>query len=111
MPDLLNFTPERNPKLLGRREDRARLVEHQMKATEPAALIIRIRAEEKRVSKLMEQALELGLDGCDQQATYSKILATLREQLMDLLGVPKRPSPKLGKGKLIELPPPAEIVQ
>lgn len=92
-----DFRPEKDPKWLGRREDRACAVMNHLTRTERAALVIRTRADHREWCKEVDRLREFGLTHFDELIQAQKMVNELCERLCDLLAYPKRPAGKAGK--------------
>jgi len=94
MPSLEKSTPEVTPQSLRAREARTGTILSVSRATLPAQMVLRLR----------RMAADLGDLACDGAAPASdriaaaKAMVTVQDQLIDLLGIPRRPA-AAGNGK------------
>ena len=88
MPSLEKSTPEVSPKSLAMREARTGTILSVARATLPAQMVLRLR----------RMAADLGDLACDGAATTpdriaaARAVVSVQDQLLDLLGTPKRPA-------------------
>ena len=102
MPTLEKVTPELAPKSLARRKARQQAVLVVTKATMPGKMALSLRRE---VTKLHADIMA-AKDPKDVCALVSSAVSA-RNQLLDILGWPKRPTaPQVKPGRL---PPPVDI--
>jgi len=110
VPSHNDFTPEKDPKWLGRREDRACAVMNHLTRTERAALVIRTRADHREWCKELDRLREFGMTYFKETIEAQRMVNELTERLCDLLGYPKRPAGKVGKLDHVALAVDAEVV-
>lgn len=93
MPSLDTATPEVTPKSLRAREGRTGTILAISRATLPAQMVLRLR----------RMAADLGDLACDGSApaedriAAAKAVVSVQDQLIDLLGIPRRPAASGGK--------------
>lgn len=93
MPSLDTATPEVTPKSLRAREGRTGTILAISRATLPAQMVLRLR----------RMAADLGDLACDGSApaedriAAAKAVVSVQDQLIDLLGIPRRPAAGNGK--------------
>jgi hypothetical protein len=93
MPSLDKATPEVTPQSLRARENRTGTVLAVSRATLPAQMVLRLR----------RMAADLGDLACDGSApapdriAAAKAVVSVQDQLIDLLGIPRRPAAGNGK--------------
>jgi len=93
MPSLDTATPEVTPKSLRAREGRTGTILAISRATLPAQMVLRLR----------RMAADLGDLACDGSApaedriAAAKAVVSVQDQLIDLLGIPRRPAATGGK--------------
>ena len=95
MPSLDTATPEVTPKSLRAREGRTGTILAISRATLPAQMVLRLR----------RMAADLGDLACDGAApapdriAAARAVVSVQDQLIDLLGIPRRPAAGNGKGR------------
>ena len=95
MPTLENKLPEVDGRSLSRRAARSGVVLSLARASLPGQMVLRLR----RI------AADLGDLACDESApapdriAAARAVVSVQEQLIDLLGIPKRPAAGNGRGK------------
>ncbi len=94
MPSLERLTPEITPKSLSRREHRTGTVLAVARATLPAQMVLRLR----RVAGDLGDIAENAAAPAEERISAAKAMVSVQDQLIDLLGIPRRPSAS-GKGK------------
>lgn len=93
MPSLDKATPEVTPQSLRARENRTGTVLAVSRATLPAQMVLRLR----------RMAADLGDLACDGSApapdriAAARAVVSVQDQLIDLLGIPRRPAAGNGK--------------
>lgn len=94
MPSLDKYTPEVTPKSLSRRESRTGTVIAVARATLPAQMVLRLR----RVAGDLGDIAQNAAAPADERISAAKAMVSVQDQLIDLLGIPRRPA-AAGKGK------------
>jgi hypothetical protein len=94
MPSLERLTPEVNPKSLSRRENRTGTILSVARATLPAQMVLRLRRVAGDLGDLAQDPSAPAQD----RISAAKAMVTVQDQLIDLLGIPRRPA-AAGKGK------------
>ncbi len=95
MPSLDKYTPEVSPKSLSRRESRTGTVIAVARATLPAQMVLRLR----RVAGDLGDIAQNPAAPAEERIAAARAMVTLQDQLIDLLGIPRRPASAAGKGK------------
>ena len=94
MPSLEKATPEVSPKSLSMREARTGTILSVARATLPAQMVLRLRRVAGDLGDLAQDPAAPAPD----RISAAKAMVTVQDQLIDLLGIPKRPA-AAGKGK------------
>ena len=94
MPTLDNKLPEANHRTLTRRAARSQAVIGIARATLPGQMVLRLRRSAERMADLVEDVTAPASD----RVSAAKAMVTVQDQLIDLLGIPRRPA-AAGKGK------------
>ena len=94
MPTLENKLPEANHRTLTRRAARSQAVIGIARATLPGQMVLRLRRSAERMADLVEDVSAPASD----RISAAKAMVTVQDQLIDLLGIPRRPA-AAGKGK------------
>lgn len=94
MPTLENKLPEANHRTLTRRAARSQAVIGIARATLPGQMVLRLRRSAERMADLVEDVTAPATD----RISAAKAMVTVQDQLIDLLGIPRRPA-AAGKGK------------
>ena len=94
MPTLENKLPEANHRTLTRRAARSQAVIGIARATLPGQMVLRLRRSAERMADLIEDVSAPASD----RISAAKAMVTVQDQLIDLLGIPRRPAAS-GKGK------------
>jgi hypothetical protein len=94
MPTLENKLPEVNHRTLTRRAARSQAVVGIARATLPGQMILRLRRSTERMADIVEDVTSPAND----RISAAKAMVALQDQLIDLLGIPRRPA-AAGKGK------------
>ena len=94
MPTLENKLPEANHRTLTRRAARSQAVIGIARATLPGQMVLRLRRSAERMADLVEDVTAPAPD----RISAAKAMVTVQDQLIDLLGIPRRPA-AAGKGK------------
>lgn len=92
MPELESVAPNASPQSLARRDKRNQAVLAAARLTLPGRMVLSARRE---LEVVHQEASAPGLDPA-QRASLVGASVKLRDQLMDLLGMQKRPSPAHG---------------
>ena len=93
MPTLEKATPEITPKSLSRREHRTGTVLAVARATLPAQMVLRLR----RVAGDLGDIAENTAAPAEERISAAKAMVSVQDQLIDLLGIPRRPAASGGK--------------
>lgn len=102
MPTLANALPTLDRNHLQKRAQRQEKVLRAVKTTSPAQIALHLRAEERELHKLA-----MGAATDEEKIAAIEANIKVRNQLLDLVGWPKRPSaPQLKPGRL---PAPVDI--
>jgi hypothetical protein len=88
MPTLEKVTPDLSPKSLSRREHRTGTVLAVARATLPAQMVLRLR----RVAGDLGDIAENPAAPAEERISAAKAMVTVQDQLIDLLGIPRRPA-------------------
>ena len=94
MPSLDKATPEVTPQSLRARENRTGTVLAVSRATLPAQMVLRLR----RMAADLGDIAENPAAPADERISAAKAVVSVQDQLIDLLGIPRRPA-AAGKGK------------
>ena len=94
VPTLENKLPEANHRTLTRRAARSQAVIGIARATLPGQMVLRLRRSAERMADLIEDVSAPASD----RISAAKAMVTVQDQLIDLLGIPRRPA-AAGKGK------------
>jgi hypothetical protein len=94
MPSLEKATPEVSPKSLSMREARTGTILSVARATLPAQMVLRLRRVAGDLGDLAQDPSAPAPD----RISAAKAMVTVQDQLIDLLGIPRRPA-AAGKGK------------
>jgi hypothetical protein len=94
VPTLENKLPEANHRTLTRRAARSQAVIGIARATLPGQMVLRLRRSAERMADLVEDVTAPAPD----RISAAKAMVTVQDQLIDLLGIPRRPA-AAGKGK------------
>ena len=94
MPSLEKATPEVSPKSLSMREARTGTILSVARATLPAQMVLRLR----RVAGDLGDLAQDPAAPANDRISAAKAMVTVQDQLIDLLGIPRRPA-AAGKGK------------
>ena len=94
VPTLENKLPETNHRTLTRRAARSQAVIGIARATLPGQMVLRLRRSAERMADLVEDVSAPASD----RISAAKAMVTVQDQLIDLLGIPRRPA-AAGKGK------------
>ncbi len=94
MPSLDKATPEVTPQSLRARENRTGTVLAVSRATLPAQMVLRLR----RMAADLGGIAENPAAPADERISAAKAVVSVQDQLIDLLGIPRRPA-AAGKGK------------
>lgn len=94
MPTLENKLPEANHRTLTRRAARSQAVIGIARATLPGQMVLRLRRSAERMADLVEDPTAPAPD----RIAAARAMVTVQDQLIDLLGIPRRPA-AAGKGK------------
>jgi hypothetical protein len=96
MPTLENKLPEVNHRTLTRRAARSQAVVGIARATLPGQMVLRLRRSAETMGELVENPAA----PAEERIAAARAMVTLQDQLIDLLGIPRRPaSAAAGKGK------------
>lgn len=93
MPTLENKLPEVNHRTLTRRAARSQAVVGIARATLPGQMVLRLRRSAERMADLVEDVTAPAPD----RISAAKAMVSLQDQLIDLLGIPRRPAAAGGK--------------
>lgn len=93
MPTLENKLPEVNHRTLTRRAARSQAVVGIARATLPGQMVLRLRRSAERMADLVEDVTAPASD----RISAAKAMVSLQDQLIDLLGIPRRPAAAGGK--------------
>jgi hypothetical protein len=109
MPSLEKATPDVTPKSLAMREHRTGTILSVARATLPAQMVLRLRRVAGDLSDIAQDPAAPAQD----RISAAKAMVSVQDQLLDLLGIPKRPA-AAGKGKPSTLmldvsPPPPDL--
>jgi hypothetical protein len=94
MPTLENKLPEVNHRTLTRRAARSQAVVGIARATLPGQMVLRLRRSAETMGELVENPAA----PAEERISAARAMVTLQDQLIDLLGIPRRPA-AAGKGK------------
>jgi hypothetical protein len=94
VPTLENKLPEANHRTLTRRAARSQAVIGIARATLPGQMVLRLRRSAERMADLVEDVTAPAPD----RISAAKAMVTVQDQLIDLLGIPRRPA-AAGNGK------------
>lgn len=95
MPIMEKSYPNTDGRSLSRREGRSQVVITLARATLPGQMVLRLR----RVAEDMSNLAQDPASPADERISAAKAMVTVQDQLIDLLGIPRRPA-AAGKGKL-----------
>jgi len=95
MPLMEKSYPNMDGKSLSRREGRSEVVVSLARATLPGQMVLRLR----RTAEDMGQIAQDPEAPANDRISAAKAMVTLQDQLIDLLGIPRRPAASTGKGK------------
>jgi hypothetical protein len=87
--------PNTDGRSLSRREGRSQVVITLARATLPGQMVLRLRRVAEDMSNLAQDPTSPAQD----RISAAKAMVTVQDQLIDLLGIPRRPA-AAGKGKL-----------
>lgn len=93
VPTLENKLPEANHRTLTRRAARSQAVIGIARATLPGQMVLRLRRSAERMADLVEDVTAPAPD----RISAAKAMVTVQDQLIDLLGIPRRPAAAGGK--------------
>jgi hypothetical protein len=94
MPTLENRLPNLSNRALTRRAARSQAVIGIARATLPGQMVLRLRRSAETMGDLVDNPAA----PADERIAAAKAMVTLQDQLIDLLGIPRRPA-AAGKGK------------
>lgn len=94
MPIMEKSYPNTDGRSLSRREGRSQVVITLARATLPGQMVLRLR----RVAEDMSNLAQDPASPADERISAAKAMVTVQDQLIDLLGIPRRPA-AAGKGK------------
>ena len=94
MPIMEKSYPNTDGRSLSRREGRSQVVITLARATLPGQMVLRLR----RVAEDMSNLAQDPASPADDRISAAKAMVTVQDQLIDLLGIPRRPA-AAGKGK------------
>ena len=94
MPALEKSYPNMDGKSLSRREGRSQVVVALARATLPGQMVLRLRRSAETMGELVENPSA----PAEERIAAARAMVTLQDQLIDLLGIPRRPA-AAGKGK------------
>ena len=95
MPTLENRLPDLSNRALTRRAARSQAVVSIARATLPGQMVLRLRRSAETMGELVENAAA----PAEERIAAARAMVTLQDQLIDLLGIPRRPASAAGKGK------------
>lgn len=109
MPLMEKSYPNMDGKSLSRRAGRSEVVVSLARSTLPGQMVLRLR----RTAEDMGQIAQDPAAPADVRISAARAMVTIQDQLIDLLGIPKRPA-AYGKGKPSTLmldvsPPPPDL--
>jgi len=93
VPTLENKLPEVNHRTLTRRAARSQAVVGIARATLPGQMVLRLRRSAERMADLIEDVTAPAPD----RIAAARAMVTVQDQLIDLLGIPRRPAAAGGK--------------
>lgn len=93
VPTLENKLPEVNHRTLTRRAARSQAVIGIARATLPGQMVLRLRRSAERMADLIEDVTAPTPD----RIAAARAMVTVQDQLIDLLGIPRRPAAGNGK--------------
>lgn len=88
VPTLENKLPEVNHRTLTRRAARSQAVVGIARATLPGQMVLRLRRSAERMADLIEDVTAPAPD----RIAAVRAMVTVQDQLIDLLGIPRRPA-------------------
>jgi len=92
MPTLENKLPEVNHRTLTRRAARSQAVVGIARATLPGQMVLRLRRSAETMGELVENPAA----PAEERIAAARAMVTLQDQLIDLLGIPRRPASAAG---------------
>jgi hypothetical protein len=95
MPTLENRLPNLSNRALTRRAARSQAVIGIARATLPGQMVLRLRRSAETMGDLVDNPAA----PADERIAAAKAMVTLQDQLIDLLGIPRRPAASTGRGK------------
>jgi len=93
VPTLENKLPEVNHRTLTRRAARSQAVVGIARATLPGQMVLRLRRSAERMADLVEDVTAPAPD----RIAAARAMVSVQDQLIDLLGIPRRPAAGNGK--------------
>ena len=93
VPTLENKLPDVSHRALTRRAARSQAVVGIARATLPGQMVLRLRRSAERMADLVENPAAPAPD----RIAAARAMVTVQDQLIDLLGIPRRPSSASGK--------------
>jgi hypothetical protein len=95
MPTLENRLPNLSNRALTRRAARSQAVIGIARATLPGQMVLRLRRSAETMGELVDNPTA----PADERISAAKAMVALQDQLIDLLGIPRRPAASAGRGK------------
>jgi hypothetical protein len=92
MPTIENVLPKDDRRTIRGRELRAARVLRHLQSTEPVQIALGVRRDYRMWATLQGSAASLGVEGIESAERCARVLAGLRDLMLDLTGYPKRPS-------------------
>lgn len=93
MPALENRVTGTDPRALTRRAARSQAVVGIARATLPGQMVLRLRRSAERMADLIEDVTA----PAENRIAAARAMVTVQDQLIDLLGIPRRPAAAGGK--------------
>ena len=101
MPSLENAVPLPNQNQLMRREMRGRKLLRYLQITEVPQLAMSLRRESKEWTRMLQSCMSMGVAGLEAAAICQKNLMATREMMLEIVGMPKRPSRAVVNERLV----------